>query len=75
MGMETLTIKGDLLETNFQCFYQKGLHWRPQLTSLYMAWTQQLDVPFCENQWETEDPMSILDVKSTRIAIVISGLF
>ena len=30
MGMETLTIKGDLLETNFQCFFQKGLHWRPR---------------------------------------------
>ena len=29
-GKETLTLKGDHLETNFQGFYQKSLHWRPR---------------------------------------------
>ena len=29
-GRETLTIKGDHLETNFKGFYQKSLHWRPR---------------------------------------------
>ena len=29
-GKETLTSKGDHLETNFQGFYQKSLHWRPR---------------------------------------------
>ena len=28
-GKETFTLKGDHLETNFQGFYQKSLHWRP----------------------------------------------
>ena len=28
-GKETLTLKGDHLETNFQGFYQKSLHWWP----------------------------------------------
>ena len=29
-GKETLTSKGDHLETNFQGFYQEDLHWRPR---------------------------------------------
>ena len=29
-GRETLTIKGDHLETNFKGFDQKSLHWRPR---------------------------------------------
>ena len=29
-GKETFALKGDHLETNFQGFYQKSLHWRPR---------------------------------------------